>query len=458
MVVWQDMQKSYSLKRGSYAPHFRAEFLLVLLACPSFAQTPSNPFVAAPHGCSMAHCNNRMNDLMSMGAPTTSSVAIINHDVLSPGKGIGLGCASNGALAACTYKDPSGDNLVFYDAAGNRLWASGSLLDDTAWASAPMISSNGDVIAADDTRVVRLTSAGVVKWNTLTPGGTPISPVTTEAGIVVLATDGGPVSAFDSRTGNLVGAAYLQYGLYPAHFDTVNTPCVRGNRIYISGRIENDPDNHGALFAVDVDPTNPTTPLSVAWAYPFGAPSGASPLCVGNTIYFDGASVSAGQPQNPQIFAIQDGGDSPTLLWNVTVPNLLPANIAQDPRGGVWALFDHTSMVERFDTTTGVVMDGINVSKLVGDPDTNYPYSAIMMAGTATDPIMLLGSTSTDGKATYVLAVDLPSHSLLWKVNIAPSQGNDSAPSQFALMAGTDGKPVVVFAGCSSGAYFVAEP
>ena len=406
----------------------------------------------------MAHCDAKMTNHVGLTPPRSSTTAIFSHDSLPAGKGLGLGCSSNRKFAACSFQDASGNNLIFYNADGVRTWSSGSLLNASAYASAPLISQDGDVIAADDTRLVRLDSAGKIIWNTLTPGGIPISPVITESGAIVLATYHGPISAFDSGSGKLLGSLTLYNSSGTSYFDTVNTPCVRQNRLYISMQIENDTDNIGALVAIDLNTANAAQPLTVAWSFSFGSPSGASPLCVANTIYFDGASRYPGQTANPQVFAVQDKGDSASLLWNVSVPSVLPANLGLDPRGGVWAMFKQNGIMERFDTKTGEVIGTLNIGALVGGTQTNYPYSAITMAGSKTDPVMLLGTRNSSITSSHVIAVDLPSSSLLWSVEIAPAYGNDDAPAQFPILWNSSGDPVVVFAGRKSGAYFVAAP
>ena len=415
-------------------------------------------FVPAPSGCAMAHCDTRMSDLARLSPPTAPDTTVLFHDPVPAGKGKGLGCSSNGVFAACTYNDPAGNNLVFYDASGHRLWASGSLLDATAWLSAPMISAEGDVITADDKRVVRITKSGEVVWSTRTPGGKPISPVITASGAVVLATSKGPVSAFGSADGHLIGSLWLQGETTGAnYFDTVNTPCVHGNRLYISAQLAHDHRNTGALIAVDVDVANSSQPLAIAWSFVFGSPSGASPLCLGNTIYFDGGSRLPGEPYNPQILAVTDNQTIPLLMWNVSAPAALPANIAADPRGGVWAMFTDYSRLERFYTANGVVQEVLDIPTLMEEPD-QIPWSAITIAGTTQHPVMLLGTRNKENNHSYVIGINLASRHLLWKANLAPAFGSDSAPSQFPIVLNSNGKPVVVAAGASSGAYFVAPP
>ena len=406
----------------------------------------------------MAHCDNQMTNLVNLSPPLSSAASIFSHDALPAGKGKGLGCSSNGQFAACSFQDPAGNNLIFYDSTGARIWASGSLLDQNAYASAPAISDSGDVIAADDHLIVRLTSAGDTVWSTANPGGIPVSPVIIASGAVVTAAYTGPISAFDGVDGHLIGSLTIPGPLANNYFDTINTPCVNGNRIYVSMQLENGALNVGALVAMDINAANPTRPITVAWSFLFGSPSGASPLCVANTIYFDGASRYPGVAGRPQIFAVQDNGTSASLLWHAAVPNVLPGNLGLDPRGGMWAMFTGVGTMERFDALTGKVIDTLRVSSLVGAAQTNYPYSAITMAGTATDPIMLLGTANQATTDSHVVAIDLPTHSVLWNVQIAPVYGTDDAPSQFPIMLDASGNPVVVFAGRSSGAFFVKAP
>jgi len=428
-------------------------------------------FVPAISGCSMAHCDTSINGLDHAVSPMVPTSTILSHDTLPAGKGNGLGCSSNGTIAACSYADPSGNNLVLYGPDGSRLWASGSLLDAQAFASAPMIDSAGDVIAADDQHMVRVSSSGNVVWDAPTTGGTPISPVITQSGALVLATLGGPVSAYSNVSGALIGAQYFrpEQGS-SSYYETVNTPCVNGNRVYISTQLSSDPES-GALLAVDVNASDPENPLTLAWQFSFGGPSGASPVCVGGDIFFDGTSLNPDSGYDPVIFGLQDTGSSASLLWVQDVPSPVPAALAVDPRGdGLWCIFLDDPWIERRSLATGSVDGAINIATLVGDPLPNNPYSEINIAGGSANPVMLLGTTSQPqlfyGKrrpdsiafSSYVIAINLNTSSLLWEVNLSPFLGTDSAASQFAVITGASGSPEVVFAGNTSGAYFVGAP
>lgn len=428
-------------------------------------------FVPASASCAMAHCNVRISSFVRAPIPTSPNVSILSHDALPAGKGVGLGCSSNQKIAACSYQDPSGNNLVIYTPQGARVWGSGALLDDSAFASAPMINATGDVIAADDTNVVRVTNKGAVVWETATPGGTPISPVETQSGGIVLATKGGPVSVYNNASGALLGSAYFRPSAgSSSYYETSNTPCVIGNRIYISTQLSSDAGT-GALLAVDVDISNAASPLTLAWQFTFGGPSGASPACLGNNIYFDGSSLNPDGPLQPVVFGVQDLGSAPALLWSQLVPASVPAALTPDPRGGgLWCIYLNTPVIQRRSAATGAVTASMNIAQMVGDPLPNNPYSEINIGGSMTAPVMLLGTTSqmqtfygkgpppTTPFSSYVIAIDLNSASLLWKINLSPSLGSDGAASQFAAITDASGITEVVFAGNTSGAYFVGVP
>jgi hypothetical protein len=107
------------------------------------------------------------------------------------------------------------------------------------------------------------------------------------------------------------------------YFVTQNTPAVGGDlidistefdrdRIYISTEHSQDP-NRARLVAVDVTINNNnervTAEIKEAWHYEFGGPSGASPLRIGDTIYFDGDTGKRDNISGPQI------NDNGQVVW-----------------------------------------------------------------------------------------------------------------------------------------------
>ena len=430
-------------------------FFTVAYQAPSCAT-----FRTAAQGCSMAHCDVWMSDNPNMSVPTGGDTRILWHDSIPEGSSKGLGCSSNGTLAVCTYQNPAGNNLVVYDARGSRLWTSGDHLGSWAWTSAAMIDESGGVIAVDDTHIIRFDSDGAVKWKTPTPGGIPISPVITDGGVVIVATQGGPLAAFDTMTGMLLGKLYLRETPESTEFyHTLNTPSVLGSRVYISTEKNGDPDRTGRLWAVDVDPMSPDGVLQAKWSFPFGGPSGASPLIVGDTLYFDGDRLNPGEEDNPHLFALQDLGETYCLKWTYAMDAPIRASVARDPRGGIWSFGVGKQWLYRLDQETGEMLDLLDIDELIDEPGVNFASSVMTIAGDASHPVMIVGSTtSTEGQPAWVIAVDLEPETLLWKVKLSDDWATESTNSQFSILADDEGGPVVVFPGTSSGAYGVGSP
>jgi len=312
----------------------------------AIAAATASAFVPAPEGCSMSHCDVRMSDVVDLEAPASVESTWFDPGAWSMSQG--LGCVSNGERVACTNGDRFGStaqpSLRVYAADGTLLWHSGKELNSWAWTSVPIMNRRGSVIMADDERIVRFAPDGTVRWSTPTPGGRPISPTRTADGTIVLATSQGPISAYDPKTGELLGTLDLtdRFGGLPGRFDTRNTPAVRGNRIYVSTEFKllrrlPDPGNHAALFAIEFDRAAPPDErLKIAWTFEFGARSGASPLRVGRMLVFDGDRESPTAPRDPRFFGVIDRGDHPELVWQYGLGGPGVASAAQDPRGGAW--------------------------------------------------------------------------------------------------------------------------
>ena len=406
----------------------------------------------------MAHCNVSMSGDNSLASPTSTPI-LMAHDALPLGSNNGLGCASNGSVVACSYWGTTGDNVVAYSNYGTRLWGSGHSLDRDAWASVPMVASDGGVIAASRTKIARFSNAGALLWVTPNPNGTPTSPVLTASGALVVATINGPISAFDSTTGRLLGSLLVRQSPSSTNFfQTTNTPCVNGNRVYVAMQQEQDPLHTGWLVAIDVDPTNPTSPLTIAWEFTFTGPTGASPVLIGNVIYFDGHVITPGQPSQAYLYAVRDDGTSGTLLWSTRLPTAVATSPVVDPRGGMWIYTSGLPWLYHLDPRTGVTVEIINVSKLVGDVNSNIPSSALSITGLPSAPVLVLGTGDLKRLSSYVVAINLVTHTLAWEFNLRPSLIPDYAAGQFPTIVTPLGKPAVAFSTRNEGAYFLAQP
>lgn len=464
----------------------------VIFSSPATAYTPDSlpPFLLAAQGCPMAHCDAQMTDWEN-ALPPALGAQMIWHDAREgpPGEPLGsdrgLGCAGNGEIVACSFGripddypdtpcDPQlQDTLIVYGYSDTHkdpytLWGSDNHLNCTAYTSAPLVGSGGSVIAADDGKIIRFAPDGTLLWQTSTPGGQPISPVILDSGVVVLATLGGPISAYDSSTGALLGQLELTKGT--GFYETINTPAVSGNRIYISTQFNEDP-TYGRLYALDIVPSLAAiaaVSLQVAWFVDFGGPSGASPLLVSDIIYFDGNRSVPGGDFAPQVYAVQDMGSAGELLWTRPVENEIKASFARDPRGGFWSFtvgtpFKDNRWLTRLRFTDqdgdglGDVLERIDLDALLNLPGVHVPSSVMSIAGTTDAPVMIVGATvfTEEGSvdSTYVVAVDLNTRTRLWRVWL-PS---DLTVGQFSVVPGTYG-PRVFFTNKTDGTWVIGKP
>ncbi|MBW2456030.1 MAG: PQQ-like beta-propeller repeat protein [Deltaproteobacteria bacterium] len=397
-------------------------------------------FVVAAQGCAMAHCDPQMSDQVGLPAPAAPAITRW-HDAggrfrAEPaGSAIGLGCSSNGRVAACTYGG-FGDNLVVYRANGTIVYRKREL-GAFAWASGAMIDEQGGVLTADSSYLYRYGPWGVRYWRTPTPGGYPISPVQTDNGVVVLATREGPLSAYRTTDGKKLDE--LDLG-----FDTENTPGVSGNRIYVSTA---QGTTQAKLAAVDVSPTVGAA-LVDGWgsgAYVYEPSSGASPAVRDGRIFFDGHLGGV-----PHVFCVRDDGSHATELWKRPMKSNVTASPALDPRGGVWTYAVNNPELYRLRESDGTELDTIDLDALVGGLATYSPSSVMSLAGSPEEPVMIVAARANGTLKTYVVAIELTTLSLRWKVLVEPVW--DSTAAQFAIALDGQHKPVVVFPTFGGGA------
>ena len=293
----------------------------------------------------------------------------------------------------------------------------------------------------------------------------------TGAAVSAVLTAAAPVTALNGTTGAVVGSTYLyQTGNSGPYYATENTPCLNNgsypNRLYLLTNLQTDV-TQGALWAVDVDPTNLTSPITPAWSLPIHGPSGASPLCVGNNIYFDGAGIQPGDNVGTTIFGVQDNGTSGSFIFQVPLgPGTanVTCNFALDPRpvGGFWYQLLHDPNIWHRDFNTGSLIESINVSNLLtaqGAPPATYWQAGIFTTyGTADTPYLMLPMAPLHPLyGGYLAMVNLATQQLVWA---QPMAGNDPANydnpgGDAVLVLDSNQNPVIVMAGKQTGAYFI---
>lgn len=435
---------------------------------PTAAPTPTGGagFRLAAAGCAMSHCDPSMSDAIGLAVPA-GDVGVVWWDEGAAGSNYGLGCSSNGAVAACSMggNGRRGPYLKVYEPDGRVRWTS-DRLGFFAFTSAPLVGADGGVIAADNEHILRFDPQGRVLWETEMAGGLPISPVLTASGALVTATLGGPVAAFDARTGALLETLSLHeiWEGVPGTFDTRNTPCVKGDRIFLSTEFVPDSaddlgdpaDRPARLIAVDVDAGAPAGErLRVAWHFEFGARSGSSPLLMGDTIFFDGDRPSPGAPDDPRVFAVRDLGGEPELRWSHPMPGFGFASAAGDPRGGLWAFGSFDPHLIHLDERTGAELQRVDLDALIGAPGIHVPLSAMSVGtGPQDQPVLLVTAAEVDTRESWLAAVDLSTGGLLWALPYGEDLQGWGA-GQWPVIAGEDGRPVVVFTTSANGIFGV---
>ena len=417
-------------------------------------------FAIATSGCPMAHCDSRLSDQVHLPAPV-GEVGIRWHDQDVQGSNYGLGCSSNGDRVACSLggSSPVGPFLQVYDALGTRLWNS-DLLNFFAFSSAPLVDDEGGVIAIDTEVILRFDPEGELLWSQRAAGGIPVSPVPLQGGLLFVSGLGGPMAVYDSITGKLLEEQTLEevWRDQPGRFDSRNSAVTMGKRAYVStefipdaGVNEEEP-RPARLYALDFDPAaSPGSRLKVAWYFEFGARSGASPLRVGDVIYFDGDRLSADDPVDPHFFAVRDGGGAPELLWRSPIPGPAFASAPEDPRGGLWTFGQDAPELVRLDTSTGAVLQRVDVDNLIDAPGTHNPASAMSIAeGPGGHPVLMVVAFDDTRLDSWVVAIDLEDEQLVWKVPVGDEFIEWSA-AQLPIALTPTGEPVVVLSTFAAG-------
>jgi hypothetical protein len=281
-----------------------------------------------------------------------------------------------------------------------------------------------------------------------------------------------PITVYNSATGAVAGSTYLyQNGSGGPYYGTINTACVNNgsypNRIYVVTALTND-NTQGALWALDIDPNNLISPISPAWSLVIHGPSGASPLCVGNTIYMDGAGVVPGDNVGTTIFGIEDNGTSGSFLFQQSLgagSQPVTCNFALDPRteGGFWHQLKYDANIYHRDFNTGNLIETINVSNLLtaaGAPPSSYWQAGVFTTyGSASHPYLMLPEAARPANLGYLAMLDISVQQLVWAVPLAGNDDdpNDTPGGDAALVMDSNGNPVIVMNAKQTGAYFIAN-
>lgn len=357
-------------------------------------------FNLATNGCAMAHCDVRMSDRSNVNVGRNISNTTL-MDSQTGGSSIGLGVVTNGNIIVATYKDSP--ELVKYDSNGNYLWST-TIFTSNAWKSAPMLSTNNDIIMADDKRIVRFGNNNNVVFDVLhQKTGSPVSPVLTSNGYIVLGLDNGEVVT------KKVDKLPLTIQSYDLQSSIKNTPCVNGNSVFLS--------TDGGLKKVDISSSGVPTLVWTQSGSLVRKTGGASPLYLNGYIYFDASLDSSNYKY--KIFKVNaiSGAIEDTL--DLPGNTQLVASIAQSPTGSSMYYYPIANQIEQIDSDLANV-GSISLATLGGEAS-----SAMTMAS---NNVMIVGAGLLSNAA--VTAINLDTKTRAWSVGV----GTLDTFGQFAIV------------------------
>ena len=260
--------------------------------------------------------------------------------------------------------------------------------------------------------------------------------------MIILATKNGPIYVYNSTNGKLISHKFLVSNEADdpffikffsknnkGFFETINTPCLKGDRVYVlthftTGGIFSFFKRYGRLYALDIKPdeSNMSDRIKIAWHYDFGGPSGASPLFINDTIYFDGERLTSSIKKDPHTYAIIDNGNTYQIKWVTKLKNPIYGSFAKDPRGGFWVVDTIDANLLRINIQTGRTIENINFNELIQEDGKHTPCSVITICENKSRPIMIIAAyTKNNNKvSSQVIAIDLTNdNELLWSVKIS---------------------------------------
>lgn len=264
------------------------------------------------------------------------------------------------------------------------------------------MTPDNNIIMADNIKIVRINNTNEIVFD-VSHGrnSSPISPVLTSNGYIVLGLDNGEVVT-NQVDNSPAGIKVLGLGS-----PTKNTPCVNGNSVFLS--------TDAGLKKVNI--SGDGTP-SLEWTFDgvigkkISKSGGASPLFLNGFVYFDAKSGLTFK-----LYKVNANDKS--LGFVKILPVRIPASVAQSPVNSTMWYFPFGGKLKHINEN-GDDLGGISNSELGG-----VPSSAITMAS---NNVLIVGSGI--GPNAAVTAINLNTEKKLWRVGA----GQLDTFGQFAIM------------------------
>jgi hypothetical protein len=223
------------------------------------------------------------------------------------------------------------------------------------------------------------------------------------------------------------------------------------------------PDD-GRLYAIDVcesEACGGRGKLQIAWHHSFDGPASASPVRIGQKLFFDGLRGRS----TGLLYRVDDLGSAASRVWVRSFSGRFGASAAQDPRGGLWASPLKSGKLLRLSEHDGSVQQTLDVSGVLGLAPGYSPVTAMSISTGAADAVVITFGAQTNstsiGNGPHVAAIDVSSSATgtaLWSYRVSGSALRLAPTGQFPVVVNDAGARRIVFRGTTSGTFFIGEP
>jgi hypothetical protein len=221
--------------------------------------------------------------------------------------------------------------------------------------------------------------------------------------------------------------------------------------------------NDGRLIAIDICESaacGGRGTFQVAWFHAFDGPSSASPVLIGQRLFFDGLVGY----RTGTVNAVDDLGGSSALAWSARFTGRFGASASRDPRGGIWVAPWQSGELLRLGEKDGDVVQRIDISTVMGLAPGYSSVTAVSVSSIDDELVLTFGAqtnASSGDISPYVVAIDVssaPQGAARWKFKVSSNPKLNAATGQMPVVVNAAGSRRIVFRGTRSSTFFIGEP